>query len=134
MTRKKLTTDSFIKDAIKVHGTKYDYSKVVYAGSKSKVIIVCPEHGSFDQLPYDHRRGYGCRKCAHKNTAIKKTYTTKIFIEKATDLYADSYDYSKVEYVRAHDKVIIICPKHGEFTCRPSDHLDGLECLICQKK
>ena len=43
--KKKLTADEFIKKAKEVNGEKYDYSKVKYVGDKTKVIIVCPEHG-----------------------------------------------------------------------------------------
>ena len=42
---KKSNTEEFIKKAKKVHGDKYDYSKVNYIGSKIEVTIICPEHG-----------------------------------------------------------------------------------------
>ena len=41
---KKLTTEEFIKRAKEVHGDKYDYSKVEYINSKTKVCIICPKH------------------------------------------------------------------------------------------
>ena len=41
---KKLTTQEFIKKARKIHGDKYDYSKVEYIKSTSKVCIICPKH------------------------------------------------------------------------------------------
>ena len=40
-------TNYFIQEAKKVHGDKYDYSKVDYKESKQEVIIICPEHGEF---------------------------------------------------------------------------------------
>lgn len=46
------TTEQFIKEAKKIHGNKYDYSKVKYDGTDVKVCIVCPEHGEFWQTPY----------------------------------------------------------------------------------
>lgn len=42
-----MTTEQFIKEAKKIHGDKYDYSKVEYNGNKTKVCIVCPIHGEF---------------------------------------------------------------------------------------
>lgn len=39
------STEDFIKEARKVHGDKYDYSKTVYTGSHNKLIIICPKHG-----------------------------------------------------------------------------------------
>ena len=44
---KKLTTEEFIEKARKIHGNKYDYSKVVYVNSQTKVCIICPIHGDF---------------------------------------------------------------------------------------
>ena len=43
----KKTTQQFIIEARKIHGNKYDYSKVVYTGAMDKVCIICPEHGEF---------------------------------------------------------------------------------------
>ena len=60
---KKKTTEEFIEEAKKVHGNKYDYSKVVYVNSATKVSIVCPTHGVFIQTPNQHLRGGGCRGC-----------------------------------------------------------------------
>ena len=47
----KLTTEEFITRAKVVHGDGYDYSKVEYVGTKSPVIIICKEHGEFQQTP-----------------------------------------------------------------------------------
>ena len=60
---KKKTTEEFIKDARKVHGDKYDYSKVEYVKSNIKVCIICSEHGEFEQAPSQHLSGNGCPKC-----------------------------------------------------------------------
>ena len=60
---KRLTTEDFIKKAREVHGDKYDYSKVKYVNTSTKVCIVCPEHGEFQQTPNDHLGGKGCPNC-----------------------------------------------------------------------
>jgi len=65
---KKLTTEDFIKRAKKVHGEKYDYSKVECTGNRTKVIIICKKHGEFLQSPHDHLRGSGCSKCSEKKS------------------------------------------------------------------
>ena len=41
------TSEQFIEDSRKVHGEKYDYSKVEYINDKTKVCIICPIHGEF---------------------------------------------------------------------------------------
>jgi hypothetical protein len=48
-----------------VHGDKYDYSKVEYVNTKTKVIIICPIHGEFKQIPKSHKKGRGCQRCAN---------------------------------------------------------------------
>lgn len=54
---------TFINDAIKVHGNQYDYSKVDINGKLKKVEIICKEHGSFFMMPSLHLRGEGCKLC-----------------------------------------------------------------------
>ena len=47
-----------------VHGTLYDYSKVEYTDSTTKVIIGCPTHGDLLQQPVKHiNLGNGCKEC-----------------------------------------------------------------------
>lgn len=59
------TTDIFIKRAKEIHGDKYDYSLVDYVNAKTKVEIICPVHGKFTQIPYNHLSGKGCMECGH---------------------------------------------------------------------
>jgi len=60
----KLTTENFIKKSRAVHGDRYDYSKVEYLSSQSKVIITCKKHGDFRQRPDNHlNSNHGCPKC-----------------------------------------------------------------------
>ncbi len=52
--------------AHKIHNNKYDYSKVIYEAARSPIIIICPEHGEFSQLPNDHLSGKtGCKDCSN---------------------------------------------------------------------
>ena len=60
---KNVTSGEFIEKARKVHGNKYDYSKVNYVDNSTKVCIICPEHGEFWQTPNDHLNGCGCSIC-----------------------------------------------------------------------
>lgn len=64
-SREKLTkpAEDFIAEANEVHKGKYDYSQVVYVNTETKVTIVCPIHGSFQQTPVQHLYGRGCPKC-----------------------------------------------------------------------
>ena len=128
---KRLTTEQFIEKAIKVHGDKYDYSKVEYVNNHTKICIICNIHGEFWQMPYKHLEGFGCAKCSYKIMGKKNILTTEQFIEKAIKVHGDKYDYSKVEYVNSETKVCIICKKHGEFWQTPHIHLRGGGCKQC---
>ena len=130
----KLTVDEFVEKARKVHGDKYDYSKVEYENSQSKVCIICPEHGEFWQTPNSHLRGVRCPKCGEISRIKLHSFTTKDFIEKARKAHGDKYDYSKVKYVNEHTKVCIICPEHGEFWQAAHDHVRGRGCPKCAVK
>ena len=131
-----LTKDKFIRKARDVHGDKYDYSKVEIKKKKDKVCIICPEHGEFWQFPYTHMKNHGCPKCARKASgkSISEHHRMKIdeFITRAREIHGDKYDYSKVEYNITNDKVCIICPIHGEFWQRASNHINrGNGCPKC---
>jgi very-short-patch-repair endonuclease len=123
--------DEFIKDALKIHGNTYDYSKVDYINAKNKVIIICKKHGEILQTPNVHLNGGGCTLCGiEKNTEGRK-FTNKVFIEKANNIHNNNYDYSKTNYVISYKKVIIICKKHGEFFQVATSHLKGIGCNKC---
>ena len=54
-----------------------------------------------------------------------------LFIEKARQIHGNKYDYSETEYIDTQTKICIICPKHGKFYQRPTDHLRGHGCKKC---
>jgi hypothetical protein len=128
---RKLTTESFIQKAKSVHGEKYNYSKVDYVGSLSKVSIVCPEHGGFLQSPFKHTQGRGCPKCGNEARSESKKSNTEEFIAKAKSVHGEKYDYSKTEYISSATKVIIKCFEHGEFLQNPVKHTQGQGCSKC---
>ena len=127
MGRRKKTLAEFVAEARKVHGDKYDYSRVEYTGANIPVCIICPEHGEFWQAPSNHILGAGCAKCHHDS--VKSN--TEAFIQKAKELYGDRYDYSKAKYVHSKEKLCVICPEHGEFWTTPNNHLRGHGCPGC---
>lgn len=124
-------TTEFIEKSISVHGNIYDYSRVVYINAKSKVIIICKEHGEFYQLPDVHLRNSGCLKCGIQKSTLSKTCSTTEFIKKSIDVHGDIYDYSKCNYIKRGDNVKLICKMHGEFEQKAADHLSGYGCKIC---
>ena len=150
-----LTLEEFIEEANKRFNNQYDYSRVVWKGFQKKVEIVCPEHGVFIQTPMAHKvhyrgnknkvciicpehgefwqdttghlAGRGCPKCAGVYM------DTPLFIEKATIVHNNKYDYSLVDYKGNLEKVKIICPKHGVFEQVATYHLAGNGCPACSE-
>ena len=66
--KKSLNFEYYLKAFNKVHNGKYDYSQTKYVDSLTKINIICPIHGEFWQLPYDHSIGHGCPKCARQES------------------------------------------------------------------
>ena len=132
LTRK--TTEQFIEEAIKIHGDKYIYDKVIYETTHTKVIIICKKHNEFLQCPSEHLIGRGCPECGKISAHDKQRFTKEIFIEKANKKHNNQYDYSKVEYIDSQTKVIIICKIHGEFPQQANSHIQGYGCNLCAIK
>ena len=118
--------DDFIKKSIDVHGDTYDYKKVNYLKSTSKVIIICKVHGEFLQKPGSHVCGRGCPKCAGVIVMTKNDFITKSIL-----IHGDRYDYSAFQYLNCKTKGKIICKTHGEFLQIPDSHIRGCGCPKC---
>jgi len=118
------TTSEFIEKARKVHGDKFDYSKVEYKGSHTKICIICSEHGEFYQQPTNHLSGNGCKKCAYQYSHGKYRLTSfEKFLSQAKEIHGEKYNYSKVEWKNTRTKITILCPIHGEFEQVPQNHI-----------
>jgi len=122
----KLELNQFIVRANKKHNNKYDYSKVQYINTYTKVIITCLKHGDFKQAPQYHLAGSGCPKCGG---SIKLELDQ--FILKSHEIHNNKYDYGKTTYINIYTRVIITCPKHSDFEQTPTSHLSGSGCPKC---
>ena len=140
----KYTNKDFINKSKRIHGDKYDYSLVDYVNARTKVKIICPIHGAFEQLSNNYKNN--CPKCSlekiksnttdfitksktiHKN---KYDYSSDEFIIKSNKVHNHKYNYSLSDYKNHSTKVEIICPIHGIFKQPPSDHMRGIGCPSC---
>lgn len=121
----------FIEKSTEIHSGKYDYSKVIYINTNSKVIISCPIHGDFLQTPKNHQRGHGCKKCSLIEKSKLFSNSLDYFILKSNQVHRHKYDYSKSIYINNKTKISIICKEHGEFKMNPSHHYNGHGCPSC---
>ena len=105
---KRLTKEEFIEKAGLVHGDKYDYSLVDYVNNDTKVKIICPKHGEFEQKPSSHtfsKRPKGCRECGEES----KLMSEEDFYVKLETRFPLSLSYDKLSYKSSS--------KPLEFTC-----------------
>ena len=128
------TSEQFIEEAKKIHGNKYNYSKTVYINNRTKVCIICPEHGEFLQSPKGHLNGNGCKKCSNIKLSNNKHLGIDEFICRAKEIHGDNYNYSKAKYINLNTKICIVCSEHGDFLQTPNSHLKGCGCPKCANK
>lgn len=122
------TRSERISQAIEKHGDKYDYSLLPNTvTSKTKVTLICPEHGEFKVTIANHvNHESGCPHCSNK---IERDYAK--FIKQATGKHGDKYGYKNYTDVRGVSNIQIICPVHGEFNQTVGAHLAGKGCQAC---
>lgn len=129
MPKKSLTNFEFVSKSKEVHGDNYDYSLVNYKNNKTKVKIVCLEHGEFEQIPSNHLRGMGCRFCVYKNLESN----TENFIQDSKLAHGETYIYSATSYSGCYNKLTITCKKHGDFQQKAYSHKQGRGCPKCSE-
>lgn len=106
-----MTTEEFINRAKQTHGDKYDYSHVVYVNAKTKVCVICPEHGEFYQRASNHISGQGCPICADKQNSKRLLTWTK------DKCYIEAQKYkSKAEFRKDCPSGYSSAQKHGWLT------------------
>jgi hypothetical protein len=128
----KIQFNEFVKIANIQHCNLYNYknSSKNYNGMHgNKIEIICNTHGLFYKIPYNHVvNGEGCPKC-------KGLYrTTKQFINEATVVHGNKYDYSITVYNGSHKKLNVICKSHGAYNIKAIKHLKGQGCKKCNYK
>jgi|GEM_PF-510700 len=134
MPLKRLTLEELLEQFKKVHGDRYDYSKVEYIDYNTKVIIVCKKHGEWLANTGDHKTGHGCPRCKAENTRKLESHDLNKTLELFKNKHGNIYDYSKVEYKNNKTKVEIICRKHGSFWQTPGGHKWGFGCPKCKNE
>ena len=103
-------SNEFIIKAKEIHGNKYDYSKVNYINTNTKIIIICKKHGEFLQLPRNHIINRGCSKCFHKTEGklydtIKQIYPS--LISQFKQDWCKNINHLPFDFCIPEDKIII---------------------------
>lgn len=110
-----------------LNSNQYNFDKVKYVNSQTKVIITCKDHGDFLITPDNFKAGHGCAECSRS-----KKVDEKEFIKRAIKVHGDKYDYSNLNYRFGDKKINIICSIHGPFLQSKKNHLNGNGCPKCK--
>ena len=122
----KLNEEIFENRSNKIHNWKYSYAKSVYINQRTKVCIICPEHGEFWQTPKNHMKGQGCPKCGEKYASEWRKGNYKHFLDETKQRFGDIYNFPCIEkeYENSHSLITIECKICGNvFTKIACDHL-----------
>ncbi len=122
-TSQKYSSIEFIESVQKIHGNKYDYSKVNYINSQSKVEIICALHGPFHMKANSHFNGQGCPKCGRESVKDKITLKFDELLKRAEKVHVNRYEYLESSYVNYTSKMKIHCSEHGFFNQTPHSHI-----------
>lgn len=125
LIKARLNQTQIIADFKRIHGDKYDYSKVIYSNLRDKITIICPIHGEFQQQAGNHRNGSGCPYCG----GIRAYWET--FIANCNRTHENKYIYPDQEFHDVSQKIKIICPIHGEFFQVAAEHQYKYGCSKC---
>jgi len=118
--------ENLIKMSEEIHGKFYNYSKLKSTINREKSIIICPNHGPFEQRIYMHIfRKQGCPKCEGLKMSNDE------FIEQSSKIHKNLYLYPRTIFSGKRKKVIITCKIHGDFTQLAYSHLNGIGCSHC---
>ena len=113
---KKISKEEFIARSNNIHNNKYDYSKVEYVNNKTKVCIICPEHGEFWQTPKNHLLGQGCPICGKEIARKCKRNDYQKFIDRFINTFGDiaEFPYISEEYENKNSTITYVCKKCGK--------------------
>ena len=102
----------------------YDFSKIEeFKTLKDPILCICKKHGEYKTAARNVLRSnfFGCKQCRIEDDR----FDTNKFVKICSKLHKNYYIYDKVKYFKAHDDIVIICPKHGDYNCKPYIHMAG---------
>lgn len=126
---KKKSLGEVIKSFKLKHGNKYDYSLVDYKNNNTEVIIICPNHGKFKQIPRSHLTS-GCSKCAFDSYKRDFNDLQKVII----DTHGYNLIINKFDYKNMYTKIKVKCREHGIFHSTPTTLIRGHGCIHCSDR
>ena len=132
--RRKLNQEKFVNDARKLHGQKFDYSRIQYLQQKVPVEIGCPKHGAFFQTPDKHlQAAFGCPTCGIDSRAKQRNDSGRErFYRAFNERFGLTLELIS-PYVSVKDPIVLRCKLHDETFTRTPDSLNSgaTDCPKC---
>lgn len=140
-----MNTNELITKSKEIFPNKnWSYDETVYINPNTKIKIYCHEkdgfgneHGYFEQLPFSHLSGHGCKKCSRRS----EKYTLDEWLLSANKSNDNKFEYIIDEYNNQHQRVKCICHKkdkngeeHGVFERTCKQVISGTYCPKCRKE
>lgn len=126
----KLSINDIVTRSKNIHGNVFNYDNLIRVGNK--ITLYCNNcKKNIIQNLHDHLQGYGCLTCSYINNGYKFRHSQEDIIVKFIKIHGNYYNYDQLLYTGIDNKVIIICPIHGEFKQTPYLHMKGYGCPKC---
>ena len=124
--------EEFKKQADIIHHNRFKYVPSSYTNTRGSIKFFDPvTNDNYEQRIVNHLKGSLPRELQKKEFADK---SQSEFIINAASVHNGFYSYEHVEYINNQTKVLITCPKHGDFLQKPNDHLSGHGCPSCKSE
>lgn len=128
---------AFYKEKVKKHlASYYDLDEIEkqYYDTNTVFSLRCEKCGVIRKVPFADMLKYTvkCKECDDTYFDARKI-TQEVYLEQVKKIHKDKYDYdySKIKYTKMHNKIIVGCPKHGEFTIHAYRFLQKQGCRRC---
>ena len=109
-----LPFEEFLRRARAVHGDRYDYSLAQEGWRKThgKVVLICPEHGRFEQVAGNHLQGHGCPSCGHRRAGDALRLDPAEVTQRVEERFPQ-YRLTPDTYTAAWDPAAWWCTRHS---------------------
>ena len=107
--------DTFLNEVKLIH-PEYDFSKVEYVNTKTKVEVICNIHGSFHTTPSHLLIGCKCIKCANIENGVNHQMSKEEYLERVYKKLKEVNSTLKIyedTYVDRKSKITIESETHG---------------------
>lgn len=130
--------DEKVKEELSKIHPNLDFSEANYSERDrlGRIKAICPKHGIKYIQYHNLINGEGCYECSMREMGLRHRLSNEELIRRAEEEYGKgTYSYEKLDTLhRTEDgKIIITCPKHGDFSVSPYNFIYGKSgCPICR--